>query len=233
MICLERNEELNAFLDGELTVEQTATLAEHLATCPNCSANLAELARLRQALAQSFPEVEPSAELRARVEALLDAEADVAPADNVVPLRSRVTRRRVTWIGGIAAAAAALAILLSNPKDESRDLMAVRDASLRGDQSQVAVSQPVVPAVPGFTLASARSDIVAGHQARVLVYDGADGKITLCIWAANGEPAHGVRNADYQGTKISYWNDGENEFWAASAQPGPALNSFVHALTAG
>jgi anti-sigma factor RsiW len=233
MTCPDPNEELSALLDGELSVEQSAALTRHLATCANCSTRLAELARLRDALAQAVPEQEPSADLRARIESLLDAETGPTRVKNVLPFRPRHSGLRLAWIGGAAAVAATLAIIFLSPKDESRDLMAVRDASLRGNLSQVDVGQPTAPTVPGFTLASARSDIVAGHRTQVLVYRGASDTITLCIWPANGEPAHGVHNADYQGTAISYWNDGKEEFWAASAKSGPGLNSFVHALTAG
>lgn len=108
--------------------------------------------------------------------------------------------------------------------------MAVRDASLRSGLAQADTGRSNAPVVRGFTLASARTDIVAGHPAQVLVYKGTSDTITLCIWGANGELAHGVHNADYQGTQISYWNNGSNEFWAATAEPGPSLKSFVHAL---
>jgi anti-sigma factor RsiW len=133
-------------------------------------------------------------------------------------------------MGGLAAVAAALAIMFLTPEDESRDFMAVRDASLRTELSQANETRPNAPTVPGFTLASARTDIVAGHPARVLVYKGPSVSITLCIWAGDGELAHGVHNVDYQGMQISYWNNGSVEFWAASAEPGPSLQSFVHAL---
>jgi hypothetical protein len=57
--------------------------------------------------------------------------------------------------------------------------------------------------------------------------------ITLCIWPANGEPAHGVPSVDYRGIAISYWNDGKNEFWAASADASADLRRFTQTLAAG
>ena len=230
MSCSDRDEELNAFLDGELSVEKAAALTLHLAACPDCASKLADLARLREALARALPKQEPSADLRARVEALLKADAPAKRFKDALPFRPRSRGQRLAWIGGGAAIAAALVLAFLHPHDESRELMAVRDASLRNNLTERAVNQKAAPLVQGFTIAAARADIVAGHQAQVLVYKGAGDTITLCIWPANGEPAHDVRSADYQGTEINYWNDGKNEFWAASATPGPTLNAFVHAL---
>jgi len=233
MSCVDRQEHLNALLDGELSAEETAALTAHLAVCPDCAKSLAGLARLRAALTHAIPEEEVSADLLMRVEAALDAEAAVRPAHDIIPFRRRPPARRLAWIGAGAAIAAGLTIALLPRDDKSRDLMAVRDATLRGALAQLQTG-PAVPAVRGFQFASARMDVVAGHRSQVLVYKRNGDTITLCIWPANGEPAHGVRKTVYQNTAISYWNDGKREFWAASAEPGgAALSDFVRALTAG
>jgi anti-sigma factor (TIGR02949 family) len=231
MSCPDRNEELNAFLDGELPIAQAADLAAHLASCPDCARTLAELARLRAALARVLPMEEPPAELKARIEAALDAEARRRQDHNVLPFRLR--GKAIAVFGAAAAAVAALAIVVFSPRDESHELMAVRDAALRTSLAQTAVDPHSAPTVRGFKLAAARADVVAGHQARVLVYSADGTRITLCVWPANGEAAHGVRTADYQGTEISYWNDGRDEYWATSAKPGPTLTNFVRAFGAG
>jgi anti-sigma factor RsiW len=232
MSCTDRIEELNALLDGELAAEQAALLVPHLANCPECAKSFADLARLRSALAQAIPKNEAREALVTRIEAALDAEAAKTPKREPIPFVRRPAARRAAWIGAAAALAAVLIIALLPRNDQSRDLMAVRDAALRGTVAQVATSAGA-PAIPGFQLASSRTDVIAGHTSQVLVYKGAGDTITLCIWPANGEPAHGVRKAVYQGTDVSYWNDGKREFWAASAEPGAALDGFVHALTAG
>jgi anti-sigma factor RsiW len=231
MSCTDRIEELNALLDGELPAEQAALLVPHLANCPECAKVFADLARLRAGLSQAIPRKEAPAALVMRIEAALDAEAAKTGTRKPIPFLRRPVARRAAWIGAAAALAAMLIIALLPRNDPSRDLMAVRDATLRGTVSQGATSAGA-PAVPGFQLASARTDVIAGHTSQVLVYKGAGDTITLCIWPANGEPAHGVRKAVYQGTYISYWNDGKREFWAAAPAPAAALDGFVHALTA-
>jgi anti-sigma factor RsiW len=229
---MDHNEQLNAFVDGELSVDETAALAAHLAICPECAKMLADLAQLRAALARAIPQKEAPADLLRRVEAALDAEVGARRAHEPIPFRQRPQRRRLAWIGAGAAIAATLILTLLPHDDNSRDLMAVRDAALRGAVAQVEPG-PVAPVARGFQLASARMDVVAGHQAQVLTYRRAGATITLCIWPANGEPAHGVRTSVYQGTAISYWNDGKREFWAAGAEPNSgALTDFVRAVRA-
>ena len=88
----------------------------------------------------------------------------------------------------------------------------------------------LVPAVPGYRLVAVRADVVAGHDARVLVYEQGSERITLCIWPAGREAAHPARQAVYRGMAIRYWNDGSAEFWAASPEPGEGLAAFVATL---
>jgi anti-sigma factor RsiW len=123
-----------------------------------------------------------------------------------------------------------LVLLLLPHPDATRDLMSVRDAALRGGIAQGVATNIGAPAAVGFTLASARADIVAGHPARVFGYARADQTVTLCIWPAGGEPAHGVRDARYRGMTIRYWNDGKQEYWAASSGQAAVLDDFVAAL---
>jgi anti-sigma factor RsiW len=106
--------------------------------------------------------------------------------------------------------------------------MSVRDAALRGSVSPT-VASTAGPAIPGFLLTASRSDIVAGHPARVLAYSKDRQTITLCIWSSNGEAAHGVRHAVYKGMGISYWNDGKQEYWAATTGTNGLLENFVTA----
>jgi len=228
------SEQLSAMLDGELAPADMAALTVHLAACPDCAKHLAELAALRAALHDEIPEEEVSPDFYAKISGLLDQpiskpEPDVE-APNVIALKLRPVRRNAGWIAAVSAIAAMLMVLLLPHHDETKDLMSVRDAALRGSLSQMVASNMAGPTVDGFRLADARSDIVAGHQAQVFAYMRANQTVTLCVWSANGEPAHGIRNAVYKGMAISYWNDGQQEYWVATAGPVTTLNDFVAAL---
>lgn len=226
MSCEDFLVPLNALLDGELPPDQAAPLALHLAACPACARTLAELAELRAGLAEILPEEEAPAALQERIAALLTPEES-----RVIPFRPRVwLPNRPGWMAA-AAIAAALVLALVPRHDETRDLMSVRDAALRAGPGVFAAAAPPAPAVPGFTLTGNRMDEVAGHLAEVADYTSGSKTISLCIWPANGEPAHGVKQANYQGMTIAYWNDGDHEYWAASASPGADLQKFVAALS--
>ena len=105
--------------------------------------------------------------------------------------------------------------------------MSVRDAALRGGISASVAPGLSGPAIPGFRLTASRADIVAGHPTQVLTYSRNHQTIILCLWPANGEAAHGVRHAVYKGMAIDYWNDGREEYWAATTAPNDLLREFV------
>jgi anti-sigma factor RsiW len=222
--------QLNAMLDGELRAAEIASVTSHLAVCPDCARYLAELVALRAALQQEFPVEDVSSEFYTKIAAVLDSEIQRTEPPKVIRFRRRPVPRRVAWFAGAAAIAAVLTISLLPQQNATRDLMSVRDAALRGSVSQTVAVNNAGPAVPGFRLTASRSDVVAGHSAQVFAYSKDNQTITLCIWSANGEAAHGVRNAVYKGMAISYWNDGRQEYWAATTGTAGLLENFVTAF---
>jgi len=229
MSCDQYDNQLNALLDGELPAAEAATLAAHIATCPACARGLAELAALRAGLAQMLPEQDAPPALQARIEAMLQGDAAEIIAD-IIPFK-KPRRLQAGWLAATALAAA-LVLALMPHHDVTKDLVSVHDAALRsGGLEANAVLAP--RAVPGFQLTGNRMDEVAGHVAEVADYTRDGQKFTLCIWPANGEKAHGVKHAQYRGMEIAYWNDGTNEFWAASAGPRAGLQAFIAGLLPG
>ena len=224
------SEQFSAMLDGELPPAEMAPLTLHIAACPECAKRLTELAALRAALQYEFPEEDVSPEFYTKIAGLLDNEAQPTKPPNVISFQPRPFRQRLAWLAAGAAIAATLTILLMPHHDESKDLMSVRDAALRGSVSQTVAMNNAAPVAAGFRLTAARSDIVAGHQAQVLAYSKNNQTIILCIWSANGEPAHDVRNSVYKGMAMSYWNDGKQEYWAATVGGHGTLDDFVKAI---
>ena len=68
MQCDSAFEMLDAYLDGELTIEASAAVREHLKECTRCSAQLAETARLQRALRSARGRFIPSPEFRKRIQ---------------------------------------------------------------------------------------------------------------------------------------------------------------------
>ncbi len=92
MQCDSASEMLDAYLDGELPLETSTAIREHLNGCTPCSAQIADTARLQRALRIARGHFAPSAEFRQRVQ------KQVA--------RSRRRTWTVPWVPMAAAVAA-------------------------------------------------------------------------------------------------------------------------------
>lgn len=111
MTCQRIEELLSAYLEGELRTAERAEVEAHLAGCPEC-AELAALMREETAAAAAFPQVEPSAELMARLYAVAEAERGKSAG------KRRVFRPIFDWLSRPAlqpayAAATGLLIVLT------------------------------------------------------------------------------------------------------------------------
>jgi anti-sigma factor RsiW len=68
MPCDPNPATLGAYLDGELPAERIGELREHIATCPRCSVELAELARMQRSLRTARERFTPTSEFRRKIQ---------------------------------------------------------------------------------------------------------------------------------------------------------------------
>ncbi len=108
-----QSELISAYLDGELTREETRTLHDHLATCGQCAAELEATQRVRAAI---------------RSLQVLDLPLGLVPeADtHVVALH----KRRGVWVGAAAAVVAAV-IAVASLLSPSTPALTMEDLSSR------------------------------------------------------------------------------------------------------
>jgi anti-sigma factor RsiW len=137
--CPAFDEDLSAWIDGELAAPRRSAVGAHLASCSACTARVAELRAVDRAL-RSLPEPAVRAALRERLgESLSGARPSAAPAMRRAPARHRFAPARHRFAPGrrrfapgrrpallalpvAAAAALALALLLrpaALPEDAS------------------------------------------------------------------------------------------------------------------
>jgi len=116
--CQAFDEDLSAWIDGELAAPRRSAVEAHLASCRACTARVEELRAVDRAL-RSLPEPAVGAALRARLGDRLSGEgAAAAPAMRMPAARRRLApaRRRLApallVLPTAAAAALALALLL-------------------------------------------------------------------------------------------------------------------------
>ncbi len=94
MLCRSYDADYSALLDGELTPEREAELRAHVDSCARCQARLEALRRVDVDLS-ALPAPPVASDLRARLQARIDAEgsaalvAETPPSDEVVDARRR------------------------------------------------------------------------------------------------------------------------------------------------
>jgi len=116
--CPAFDEDLSAWIDGELAAPRRSAVGAHLASCSACTARVAELRAVDRVL-RSLPEPAVRAALRERLgESLSGARPAAAPAMRRAPARYRFAPRgrrvapALLALPVAAAAALALALLL-------------------------------------------------------------------------------------------------------------------------
>lgn len=124
--CEPRADAAAAYVLGALPEAELASYREHLAGCAECMAEVAALQPAADSLALGVPRIEAPPELRARLMAVVDGEAELLcaaghQADRPDSPRARRRARLVPALAATAALAAGLAIgaLAINPGSSS------------------------------------------------------------------------------------------------------------------
>jgi anti-sigma factor RsiW len=217
---------LNADLDGELDAAQSAALAQHVATCEECTALRDQLGKLSAGLRSDLP---------------YHRAPDL--------LRARLTRRRRLAIPAIALAgalAASLAFLLLPGADNevlTAHLRALQPGHLTdvtsNDQHNVKpwfdgrldYAPPVKDlAAQGFPLTGGRLDYLAGRPVAALVYRRQQHVIDVFVWPhANAQPRMARPEKGYQAVS---WDEEGFAFTAISDLNAAELQQFAAAFKA-
>jgi anti-sigma factor RsiW len=123
MTCAERRESLSAYVDDELAPGERAELDAHLAGCATCREALAAQRRLAEQLA-GLPAAAPPGDFEARFWARIarEQEAGASGGGALAWLGGLLRPRRLAAIGGLAAAAVALVLVLRGAPENGTDI---------------------------------------------------------------------------------------------------------------
>jgi anti-sigma factor RsiW len=253
-----RDEDLVAYLDGELAPADRAQIEQQAATDERVAARLAALrgqpADLRQAFAPLLLEA-PTLRLRDMLDAL-----DVAgPRRRAVSGTKYWTRRELLaasvallMAGGLADHALGTVSRALLPQDPGhwRDIVAgyVRlytpetlsdipnNPSLRAHELAEVGSMiglrldPAAVGLPGSVLKSAQIlQYDATPLAEINYLDGNGAPLALCI-IPSGQPAKGPRLELRRGLNVAFWNDGHHGFMVIGRQPPADLAKLAQSL---
>jgi anti-sigma-K factor RskA len=148
-------ESLGAYALGALPEAESDRVQRHIGTCRECRAELEWLRVAADALPASVSPVEPPPELKSRVMAIVQAEADLLQAAGEAADRPPRKRRSWSWLTaeawrpavalGAAAAVAAVAVVLAGSGSSTRTIEAqvpgpgTASLTVRGTQAQLVV----------------------------------------------------------------------------------------------
>jgi anti-sigma factor RsiW len=255
--CLEWSVMLHGFIDDELDSVHTAQFESHLATCPDCTAELERLQTMRRLMRQDGVKWPMPSAVRST---LLDAIAEEgrSRADARQGARAQQTWRarglryvkEWSFIPSLGVLAASAFLFVNAPssslpiQDEVlashiRSLLAnhLTDV-LTSDQhtvkpwfdGKIDFSPPVVDLAPqGFPLVGGRVDYIDGKVVAALIYKRRAHIINVFVWPDKPE----AETSDtHEGYNVVKWSGGGLVFWAVSdVAPSDLVafrDDFVH-----
>jgi anti-sigma factor RsiW len=241
MTCDEAEILLHALIDGELDAGHAREVEDHIADCPNCTAQLAAYREMSQAIAGAGVRYTAPAQLRRRIEASLPQ-----PQTNV-PSRRSVLRGFAMGSAVSAIAATGLVAIVLRNDDQQRIMSEVVSAHLRSLQAghltdvistdqhtvkpwfngKLDVSPPVIDlTAQGFTLVGGRLDYVDARAIGAIVYRRRQHVINLFVAQTASTESRAAKTETIQGFNIRRWSDRGLNYWAVSDIAADELAEF-------
>lgn len=241
-------DQLDAYVDGELAAAEAGELEAHLRVCPACSRLEQRRRALGAAVREQMPRLQAPDTLRARVRAALRSDTDRSAA------RSRSLWRSIAVAASVAvvavgswqlaqrrAAGDALAdqVLASHVRSlMPGHLMDVASSDQHTVKpwfdGKLDFSPPVADfAGRGFPLLGGRLDYVAGRPVAALVYGRRRHTISVFVWPAGPGSVGGTGIVTRQGYHLLHWTTPDYSYWVASDLGLPELHAFATLLQQG
>jgi anti-sigma factor RsiW len=244
MTCDETRILLHALIDGELDAGHAREVEAHIATCPNCAAELAAYREMSKAIAGADLRYTAPPALRRRIEAALP---QVQTQTQAVPSRRAVLRGFAMGSAVSAIAATGLVAIVLRSDDESRITSEIVSAHLRSLQAghltdvistdqhtvkpwfngKLDVAPPVIDLTAlGFTLIGGRLDYVDARPIGAIVYRRRLHVINLFVAQTASTEHRAAKTETFQGFNVRSWSEGGLNYWAVSDLAADELAEF-------
>ena len=248
MSCQEMRNLLDGYVDGELDLERTLQIEQHLRDCPACACLHAHQQALRSALRDSALYFSPPKPLEQRIQAAVR---------RVSNAEARIWGWPWRWLSlGAALACVALVLwgvvplLIESPTPDHvlQELVAGHVRSLMVDHLTDVTSSdshtvkpwfegkldfsPPVPELTtqGFRLVGGRLEYLNRRPVVALVYRRREHVINLFTWPAQPETGDREATMTRQGYHLVHWQASGLSHWAVSNLNRGELHEFVRAV---
>jgi anti-sigma factor RsiW len=246
MTCDEAEILLHALIDGELDAGHAREVEDHIAGCPNCTAQLQAYREMSKAVADADLRYAAPPELRRRIEASLP-QTEASLPQTRAPNRRSVLKGFAMGSAVSAIAATGLFAIVLRGDDDQRIMSEVVSAHLRSLQAghltdvistdqhtvkpwfngKLDVSPPVIDlTAQGFTLIGGRLDYVDTRAIGAIVYRRRQHVINLFVAQTPGTERRAAKTETIQGFNIRHWTDRGLNYWAVSDLAADELAEF-------
>jgi len=231
LACDELTELISAYVDGELSKEDSAAVAQHIEKCPGCAQVIERTGALSRRI-RVAARFEVPANLPERVRRAL-------PVESQSGLFSALRTRRLHWLGShvFAATVGALALFLwqaipqPDPTGEfvSAHVRKLLDSGFKSVDSsdphtvrpwfagKIDFAPPVVTlGEAGFPLIGAHIDYVNDRVTAALSYRRRQHPITLFICPVAKQTQAALTRGNDRGYHMVGWQDESFSYWAVS-----------------
>jgi len=259
MTCEDVERLVEAYADGELSLESALAVEAHVAGCPACTARLDRIGALKQTV-RAAPYFRAPEALAARVRTTMaTANANANTSTSNRPSTPRPLYRR--WQPWLAAAASIAVVSLGGAgvlrqragltddattaaviESHVRSLMADHLTDVASTDrhtvkpwfaGRIDFSPTVVDlASDGFPLVGGRLDYVDQHVAAALVYQRREHRINVFLWPHTSGSAVHVTRSDPRGYRVISWSRGGMAVWIVSDLALNELDAFAQKLDA-
>jgi anti-sigma factor RsiW len=250
MSCPTNENDLTAYLDGELDLTSALAFESHLEECPSCARALAAQRALREAIGAASLRFRPTPAQTRRLRSAMTAMAGEPAAPRwpswrgLQALAALLLVAVASWsLGRVWPARPAPDLATEVVSSHVRSLLAGHPADvISTDQHTVKpwftgkldYSPTVVDlAAHGFPLVGGRLDYLGSHPVAALVYRADRHLINLFTWPAaytpdssGPEPAASTR----QGFHVLHWTQGGMTYWAVSDAGEERLRQLARLL---